>query len=50
MKIYKDMARQAQFALDMAVAEYTQNSQGSHLGRSNDFVSLIPGTYPYYYQ
>ena len=45
MKIYKDMARQANEQLNYAVAEYVQNSQGSRLPRSNEFVSYFNG-YP----
>lgn len=48
MKIYSSMLRQTNEQLNYAVAEYTQNSQGSRLGRSVDYVSILsPSTiYP----
>jgi hypothetical protein len=48
MKVYSSMLRQTNDQLNYAVAEYSQNSQGSRLGRSVDYVSILfPSTiYP----
>lgn len=42
MKVYSSMAKEANAQLNYAVAEYVQNSQGSRLARSSDYVSFLP--------
>jgi hypothetical protein len=43
MKVYKDMAKQAQAALDYAAAEYIQNEQGARWPRSVEMSSFYFG-------
>lgn len=47
MKIYKDMARQANEQLNYLTNEYIRNGQGSVLPRSVDLFTIING-YPIY--
>lgn len=44
MKIYKDMARQANEQLNYLTNEYIRNGQGANLPRSIDYLSFYNGT------
>lgn len=47
MKVYSAMVKETNTQLNYAVAEYVQNSQGSRLGRSVEYVSFLPPSAAY---